>query len=214
MSGAVPAGNTSEDKDLEKVLAACHDRLPPPAQWSAFAGYPDSLALSVIDAIWSVGTRYAITTGVINRYIARRRLMGADAMGDDLTDLLSFYDHLGGIDAFIQHIGTRNRVSTQPGATLKGAAVQEAATALLSLDINTAAQFRAAATTDLGDEARTAWTAVPGQSSGVSWRYLRMLLGLPDVKPDRMVIRFIASAMYAATSAIPSPCALMLGIRR
>jgi hypothetical protein len=40
MSGAVPAGNTSEDKDLEKVLAACHDRLPPPAQWSAFAGYP------------------------------------------------------------------------------------------------------------------------------------------------------------------------------
>ncbi|MGW0211357.1 hypothetical protein ACWDZ8_38370 [Streptomyces sp. NPDC003233] len=60
------------------------------------------------------------------------------------------------LDAFIRHIGTRNRVSTQPGATMKGAAVHEAATALFDLGINTAAQFRAAATTR--DEARAAST--------------------------------------------------------
>ncbi len=164
----------------------------------------------MIDAIWSVGTRYAITTGVINRYIAQRRLTGGDATGDDLTDLLTLYDHLGGIDAFIDHIGTRNRVSTQPDATLKGAAVQQAATALLGLGINTAAQFRASDATDLEDQARTAWTAVPGQSSGVSWRYLRMLLGLPDVKPDRMVIRFIASALGIAERTLERERAVQL----
>ncbi len=49
MSGAVPADNTSEDKDLEKVLASCRDRLPPPTQWSAFAGYPNSLRRWVVE---------------------------------------------------------------------------------------------------------------------------------------------------------------------
>lgn len=156
---------------------------------------PNSLALAVIDAIWSVGTRYAITTGVISRYTSYRQRMGGDATHDGLTDLLGLYDRLGGIDGFIDEVGTRNRVSTQPGATLKGAAVHQAATALLGLGIDTAAQFLAAEATDLEDQARVAWTAVPGQSSGTSWRYLRMLLGLPDVKPDRMLIRFIASAL-------------------
>lgn len=130
MSDAVQTGNASEGGDLEKVLAACRDRLPASTEWTAFTGYPNSLALAVIDAIWSVGTRYAITTGVISRYTFYRQRMGGDATHDGLTDLLGLYDHLGGIDAFIDKVGTRNRVSTQPGATLKGAAVHQAATAV------------------------------------------------------------------------------------
>ena len=189
------AGPTPQDPDLGRVLAACAEKLPPPSAWSAFAGYPDSLALAVIDAIWSVGIRYTTTRGVVTRYTAYRRLAGADAATDGLTELLGVYDLLGGTDAVIDHFGTRHRVSTRPGAALKGEAVHQAATALHTLGIDTAAQFRTSQDTGLGLRAEAAWKAVPGQGSGISWRYLRMLLGIADVKPDRMVKRFITSAL-------------------
>ena len=189
------AGPTPQDPDLDRVLAACAEKLPPASAWSAFTGHPDGLALAVIDAIWSVGIRYTTTRGVVTRYTAYRRLAGADAATDGLTELLGVYDLLGGTDAVINQVGTRHRVSTRPGAALKGEAVHQAATALHHLGIDTAAQFRASQDTDLGMQAEAAWKAVPGQGSGISWRYLRMLLGIADVKPDRMVKRFITSAL-------------------
>ncbi|MBC3840582.1 hypothetical protein GXW82_10890 [Streptacidiphilus sp. 4-A2] len=61
-----------------------------------------------------------------------------------------------------------NRVSTQPGAALKGEAAHQAATALPGLGIDTATRFRQAQGTDLGTQAETAWRAVPGQRPGIS----------------------------------------------
>jgi hypothetical protein len=55
-----------------------------------------------------------------------------------------------------------------------------------------------------GESARSAWLMVPGQASGISWRYMRMLAGLPDVKPDRMVIRFLTSALHVVETSIDS----------
>jgi hypothetical protein len=178
----------SGDPDIAKVVRACEERLNSSAMWAPFAGYPGSLALCVLDAIWSVGTRYPITQGVIQRYRGQRRWRG-NADEDGLPDLLAVYDAVGGVDSFIDTVGTRNRVSTQPDAVRKGEAVFLAATALHDLGIDTAEQFRTADGTPLGEQVREAWRSVPGQRSGVSWRYLRMLAGLPDVKPDRMVIR-------------------------
>jgi hypothetical protein len=110
-----PAGN---DAGLDKVMAACTDKLPPPTAWSAFPGYPGSLALAVIDAIWSVGIRYTTPEGVVARYTAYRRMTGDDAAHDTVTDLLRSYASLGGAEGFIDRIGTRHRVSTQPSAAL------------------------------------------------------------------------------------------------
>ena len=39
------------------------------------------------------------------------------------------------------------------------------------------------------------WSTVAGQGSGVSWRAFSMLVGLPEVKPDRMIRRFAAAAL-------------------
>ena len=36
---------------------------------------------------------------------------------------------------------------------------------------------------------------MPGQGSGISWRYVRLLAGVQEVKPDRMIIRFVARAI-------------------
>jgi hypothetical protein len=194
--------------DLEKLVAKCRRQLPPTDRWAAFEGYPDSLALAVIDAIWSVGTRYSITAGVISRY--RRQRSGDDAAQDSLSNLLDLYESLGGVEAFIDRIGTRNRVSTRPGAVFKGTAVCQAAQALTTLGMDTASDFRDAASTDLATQARDAWFAVPGQGSGVSWRYLRMLVGLPDVKPDRMILRFVAAALGISEQAVKASRAVAL----
>jgi hypothetical protein len=112
------AGTSTPDPDLDKVLTACKERLPAPTTWSAPPGYPDSLALAVLDAVWSIGIRYATTRGDVARYTMQRRFAGGDATHDNLTDLLALYDRLGGTDAFTATIGTMNRVSTQPGAAL------------------------------------------------------------------------------------------------
>jgi hypothetical protein len=200
---------TSEASEVEKVIGACEARLAAPEEWKPFPGYPDSLALSVLDSIWSINARYAITRGVIERYRARRRWQGNPEM-DGLPELLAFYEAVGGVERFIDGVGTRNRVSTQPDATRKGEAVHRAALALHDLGIDTTQQFRDADGSALADQAKQAWLAVPGQGSGVSWRYLRMLVGLPDVKPDRMILRFIASAIGVQESEVHGEQAVAL----
>jgi hypothetical protein len=186
--------NKPDDPDLAQVVRACEGLLSPPAEWKPFEGYPGSLALCVLDAIWSVNARYPIVRGVIQRYRNQWRFQGSPDE-DGLPELLAMYDALGGVDLFIDEVGIRNRVSTQPGAMYKGEAVFRAATELHNLGVDTAEQFRLADGAQLGGQAKDAWCAIPGQGSGVSWRYLRMLTGLPDVKPDRMVIRFLAAAL-------------------
>ncbi|HWF15835.1 MAG TPA: hypothetical protein VG244_06605, partial [Acidimicrobiales bacterium] len=200
---------TPDVADVEKMIRACDERLPPPAEWAPFSGYPEGLALSVLDAIWSINARYVITRGVIERYRARRRWQG-NPESDGLPELLALYEAVGGVFAFIDEIGTRNRVSTQPGAARKGEAVLLAASALHDLGVDTATQFRDADGSSLGEQVKEAWLSVPGQRSAVSWRYLRMLVGLPDVKPDRMVLRFVASALGIEERAVGADQAVAL----
>jgi hypothetical protein len=200
---------TPNGADLAAVVRACDERLNPSDQWAPFEGYPASLALCVLDAIWSINVRYVVTRGVITRYRNARRWQG-NPDEDGLPELFGVYERLGGVDTFVEQIGTRNRVSTRPDAMRKAEAVFVAATALHHVSIDTADQFRSASGTPLGDQAKKVWLAVPGQGSGISWRYLRMLLGLPDVKPDRMVIRFLASALGVDESAIDADRAVVL----
>ena len=199
----------SGDTDIDKVIKACEERLGSSAEWKPFDGYPHSLALCILDSIWSIGAHYSITRGVVQRYRSRRRWQGNPDQ-DGLPELLALYAEIGGIQAFIDEVGTRNRVSTQPGAMSKGEAVFLAATSLNQLGVATADQFRDADGTTLGEQLRDAWCAIPGQGSGVSWRYLRMLVGLPDVKPDRMVIRFLATALNEDESTINAVRAVTL----
>ncbi len=36
------------------------------------------------------------------------------------------------------------------------------------------------------------WKRLPSQSSGVTYNYLLILAGMPSVKPDHMILRFLA----------------------
>lgn len=149
-------------------------------------GYPDSLALCVIDSIQSLGVRYTSVEKVVGRY--RTRYPTADS--HDVDELVNSFDDSTGPKGWAEAIGTRHRTSTAPGAPLKAEAIQQAAQLLHDADVPNTRTLRSLNTEAL-DPVKTAWLSLPGQRSGISWRYLLMLAGVPGAKPDRMIHRFL-----------------------
>ncbi|QGN48445.1 hypothetical protein GKC29_17430 [Micromonospora sp. WMMC415] len=182
--------------DAERLAAYAEEVLGPPATWRpAPPGYPEGLALCVIDAIWSMGVRYAAVENVVDCYRRSRRAEGGDPHLDGAFELLQHYERIGGPERFATEMKNRQRVSTRPGAVLKAAAIYQAALGLQGAGIQTCEELRAAATGAGEARVKGVWLAVPGQGSGISWRYLLMLAGLPGVKPDRMIRRLVARAL-------------------
>ncbi|MFE0590681.1 hypothetical protein [Micromonospora echinospora] len=155
------------------------------------------MALAVIDAIWSIGVRYGAVGKVVDAYRRVRRDEGGQPDRDDLPELLDHYERIGGPEQFAIQVRNRQRVSTHPGAIRKAEAVHRAASGLKQVGVSTCAQLRASVTATGLDAspAKKIWLAVPGQRSGISWRYLLMLVGIPNVKPDRWICRFVARSL-------------------
>jgi hypothetical protein len=136
---------------------------------------------------------------VLDRYRELRRESGADPNTDSAGDLLKTIEKLGGAEAFADRLNNRQRTSTRNGA-LKAEAIERAATILVDRGIETPQHLLAAATT--GNGLRAAWQTIPGQRSSLTgWRYLLLLAGKQEVKPDRMVRRFVADAIDRAVDA-------------
>lgn len=181
------------NEDVESLRVRCLEALGSPTDWAAPVGYPDSLALCVIDSIWSIGIRYATVDRVVDSYRARRNGRGGDADTDGAEELLADVDAAGGAEAWRKQVGTRHRTSTRGGIP-KAEAVVLAAQALVGAGLLSAADVRGASVQQL-EQAEWAWRAVRGQRSGISWRYLLLLAGSAQVKPDRMICRFCERAI-------------------
>ncbi|MDI1463389.1 hypothetical protein QEZ54_20625 [Catellatospora sp. KI3] len=197
------AGQTSRTSDshIGKVVDRVLDSLPDPARWQNPGGYPDGLALCTIDAVQSIGVRYGSVVTVLDRYRTFRRAQGAEPAVDGAAELLRTFADVGGVNPWAAAIGNAHRTSTTPGAPLKAEAVEQAATVLLAARLPTCHALRQGADDQL-HVAKQAWLRVPGQRSGISWRYLLMLAGRPGVKPDRMIIRFVAAALGCPVGAV------------
>jgi hypothetical protein len=78
----------------------------------------------------------------------------------------------GGSESFAAEVKSRHRTSTRNGI-LKAEAVQRAATVLADAGIETSQDLGRA-----NDDIRVSWLGIPGQRSGVSWRYFQMLAGV------------------------------------
>jgi hypothetical protein len=177
--------------DAERVAAAVATL--PPAVWRG--GWPD-LPSCVVDAVFSVGSRYEAT---VLPMLQRWRPTSSAVQAGTLTALLQEIDGVDGAAVFARHVlRNRQRTSTRSGI-LKAEAVHRAARSLtvemIQIDqptIETVDDLLAAP--DLGASER-AWRAVQGQGSGVTWRYLLMLAGVPGVKPDRMILRFVTRVL-------------------
>lgn len=159
-------------------------------------GYPNSLALCVLDAVWSLGVRYGSVENVLDRYRSWvRDVAGGDADRRDAHQLVEDIAVAGGHVRFAEDVvDNRARTSSRSGI-LKAEAVQLAAAALDELGVSTIDQFQRRYD---DPEVEAAWRAVKGQRSGISWHYLRILAGVQDVKADRMICAFVEQVLDRA----------------
>lgn len=97
-------------------------------------------------------------------------------------------------EQFASKLGNRCLTSTRSGI-LKAEAVLLAAETLVRHDIIDLSSWRSV-DEEVLKAAERDFRAIRGQGTGISWKYLSMLAGDDDnVKPDRMVIRYVGAAL-------------------
>lgn len=77
--------------EAEKLTAVCRGIFKDESKWIAADGYPHSLALCIIDSIFSTGSHYNSVINVVNEYRAYRRAENGDADQDGTKELLATF---------------------------------------------------------------------------------------------------------------------------
>jgi len=145
-----------------------------------------------MDALWSMGVRYAGVNNVVRRYSTWvEETHGTSAQLRTASQLLSDISLAGGPKRFATEVVRNSQRTSSRNGVLKVEAVEAACSALGRLGIDTPKDLRERWTEP---EVKKTWLAIKGQRSGISWRYLLMNVRLEDVKPDRMIVRFVAEA--------------------
>ena len=176
------------DDALRAILAAVETLLPSPDRWETPGSY-DSVGLALIDAVWSIGVRYQSVENVIARYRAER-LAGGDDPEPTAPRTCGASSRRAAAprpsrSASATASGPRRpTASSRPRRCCARRASSRTKAWSVPADLTGASQERL-------DHLQGRWSTVPGQGSGVSWRAFSMLVGLPEVKPDRMIRRFV-----------------------
>ncbi|HVF25983.1 MAG TPA: hypothetical protein VNA23_08845 [Anaerolineales bacterium] len=161
-------------------------------------GY-SSLPLCVIDAVFSIGVNYASTENTVDRFCEHFQVNKTSLTKlPDISEQLSISKFLQinsehGIEGMARNVYKNlQRTSTQNGI-LKAEAVVKFSEILIQFGVDYLQHVEKI----LGNtNFESAVTKIPGQRSGLSIRYFYMLAGAENyVKPDRMVTRFIKSAI-------------------
>jgi len=193
ITGAKEATTQQARQLADYIIETRLEPLPLPEEF-----FYASLPLCVVDAVFSIGVTYTSTANTVTRFCKRQdwvKSLSPDAprqTGEhSISEFLALFDDLTPEQMVDNLFGNRQRTSSRSGI-LKAEAVQRFAAELLESGIN-----------DFGDisDARLAGAEslireIPGQRSGISFDYFRMLAGDDNlIKPDRMVQRYIARAL-------------------
>jgi len=156
-------------------------------------GYPNGLALCIIDAVWSIGVKYGGVVTVLNRY---REWVpgGANAEVRTSAELAEDIKDVGGPDGFADLVVKNRQRTSSTNGIPKAEAVQRCAAILRDLRILTPAELQKPES-NAREQAKALWKQVPGQRSGISWHYLLMLAQVEDIKADRMILGFVADSV-------------------
>ena len=179
------------DEEIKTLVKYCETHLGDPTLWKTPDGYPNSLALCIIDSLYSTGSHYSSVVNVIERY----KSAGGERHG--AKDLADSIQQAGGAREWATSIAQNLKPAhTRPGAPLKADIIEQAVALMAELKIDTVPDLVAIVGKDPTDnDVYRGWKRLPSQSSGVTYSYLLILAGLPSVKPDRMIFRFLADAL-------------------
>jgi hypothetical protein len=181
--------------DTDRILSELKV-MADPTSWKLPDGYHQSVGLSILDSIWSMGVNYdKHVVPVIRRYRAFRISEGADPEKDSANDLVSVFARVGGVEGFINGIAENRQRTSAVSGILKADAVLLAAQGIQKLGLITPADV-----VKSQDDVENFWLKIKGQSSGISFGYFMMLLGQEGIKPDRMIIRFLEKALARKVS--------------
>jgi hypothetical protein len=154
-----------------------------------------SVPLCIIDAIFSLGVRYESTRRTVRQFCKTQgwQLSRTTNFAEPTTsDLICVLEPFSRRFEEANPFKNKQRTSPRSGIT-KAEAVYRFAQILHGFGIETLADALQKAK---APELKQAIKSVPGQSSGLSYSYFLILVGHRDVvKPDRMVRRFVSTAM-------------------
>lgn len=163
-----------------------------------------NLPLCIIDAVFSIGVRYTSTENTVKRFcdyfgVTRLREKEMPPTSDQLSvsEFLQLHNGLTFSEMAEKVYQNKQRTSTRNGI-LK----VEAVYLFGKVVSNYGVEYLQDVDKILGNELFESEIArIPGQSSGLSTRYFYMLAGDENfIKPDRMIRRFIYSAIQKELS--------------
>lgn len=190
------------EREVDRVVEAARllDLKPRGDRWC-------HLSLCVIDAVFSIGARYASTWNTARRYAAYAGLVPVTAPAEEVQagrcadteeTLSEFADRVSDLapEEFARIVGNLQRTSSR-GGIRKAEAVQQYAAILQSHDVERLADVgELLSDPSLAAHVEAALATVPGHGSGVRVSYLWMLTGDDHhVKADRMVTRWLSSVL-------------------
>ncbi len=201
-----PAG----EGDVARLVVAIREKIDLKALTLPEEYFYASLPLCVIDAVFSIGVTYTSTRNTVARWCEMQgwpRLRAPGAHEHGIGDLLKVMHASSAEDLAVHAFGNRQRTSARSGI-LKAEAVNRFADVLRRHGVDRLG--------DTEDPARNAMIereirTIPGQASGISFGYFLMLAGSDNyVKADRMICRFVGSALGLGAAARPSDSARLL----
>lgn len=184
--------------DAELIVEAVKRELGPREDWKRPRGYPDSLALCVIDSVFSLRARYSTVENVVGAYRQARATQDGVADTDGTPELLSAIETAGGPDRAATLL-FRNHGRAPGTKELKASAVANGARALVEVGVSTAEDLRKELAVSAEAPSKAGWLSVAGLGPA-SWAYLGMLTGADGVKGDTWIVRFVSRAVGEHTA--------------
>jgi hypothetical protein len=191
-----------KDSEIAALVRLCEAKLPLATGYSGDVPY-HSLPLCVIDTVFSIGARYEAAVNAVSRFCEYFSLpclseqIPPQAEQLSVSDFVGLHGHHTASEMAETVYQNRQRTSTRNGI-LKAGAVLRFANVLQKFQVD----YYQDSHKIVGRSAfESAIAKIPGQASGISTRYFYMRTGAQDyVKPDRMVERFISSAIQRTLS--------------
>lgn len=179
--------------ETQTLIDYCETQLGDPILWRTPAGYPDSLAMCLIDALYSPGSHYKSVVGVMLRYRVRHPYGGQHGPENLLQSITEANGPRLWAEAVMRNV---DPAQTRAGVQLKSDIIQQGARLMIHLGLGTVEDLHQMVADNPGDNPlRTGWLGLQSQSAEITYDYLLLLAGLPVPVPDWMVLRFVAAAL-------------------